>query len=286
MAAPQLAPFDTAARPSIASNIVRMEKMLVPVDFSEPCLRVVRHASKFARYFGSEVTVLHVQPAIENSARERLESFGQVILEGLSVRRVLLRSSDPANSIVEVAHRDRVGMIFMPTYGASPFRKLILGSVTEKILQQVNWPVCTGVHLDERMRFDRKPIRKIVCAVDRDSHARSVLAWVRDFAGTLGAAVTVVHAITALPDLGRNSWSLQLRRDGEAAVKRQLHELAIRADLHVETGEVTPVVMAALGNTEADLLVIGRSTRGDPFGPIVTNSYSLIRHSNCPVISV
>ena len=140
--------------------------------------------------------------------------------------------------------------------------------------------------LNALKRFDRKPIRKIVCAVDRDSRARSVLAWVRDFAGTLGAAVTVVHAITALPDLSRNSWSLQLRRDGEAAVKRRLHELAIRADLHVETGEVTPVVMAALRNTDADLLVIGRSTRSDPFGPIVTNSYSLIRHSNCPVISV
>ena len=174
----------------------------------------------------------------------------------------------------------------MPTYGASPFRKLILGSVTEKILQDVDCPVCTGVHLDERMRFDRKPIRKIVCAVDRDSRARSVLAWVRDFAGALGAAVTVVHAITALPNLGRNSWSLQLRRDGEAAVERRLHELAIRADLHVETGEVTPVVMAALDNADADLLVIGRSTRSDPFGPIVTNSYSLIRHSNCPVISI
>ena len=177
-------------------------------------------------------------------------------------------------------------MILMPTYGNSPFRKLILGSVTEKVLRDVDCPVCTGVHLDERMSFHHKPIRRIACAVDRDSRARSVLAWVRDFAGALGAAVTVVHAITAVPDLGRNSWSLQLRRDGAAAVKRRLHELAIRADLHVETGEVTPVVMAAVGNANADLLVIGRSTRSDPFGPIVTNSYSLIRHSNCPVISI
>ena len=77
MAAPQLAPFDTAASTFIASGIVHMEKILLPVDFSEPCLRVVLHAPKFACYFGSEVSLLHVQPATENSARERLESFGR-----------------------------------------------------------------------------------------------------------------------------------------------------------------------------------------------------------------
>ena len=38
MAAPQLAPFDTAASTFIASGIVHMEKILLPVDFSEPCL--------------------------------------------------------------------------------------------------------------------------------------------------------------------------------------------------------------------------------------------------------
>ena len=65
MAAPRLVPFDTAAPPSIASSVVQMERILLPVDFSEPCLRVVLHASKFARYFGSEVSVLHVQTATE-----------------------------------------------------------------------------------------------------------------------------------------------------------------------------------------------------------------------------
>ncbi len=284
MAAPQILPF--VANAPNAFSIARMAKLLLPVDFSEPCSRVVRHAAKFARYFGSEVTLVHAQPRALDSVVDRLESFGRDILEDLAVRRVVLRSNDPAQSIVELAHHERVGMIFMPTYGTSPFRKLILGSVTEKVLQCVNCPVCTGVHLDERMRFDRTPIRKIVCAVDRDARARTVLTWVRDFAGEIGAALTVVHAIAAPHGLGDNGWSQEYRRDGEAALERRLNELQLRANLHLETGEVTSVVTTALENLNADLLVIGRSNNNGSFGSIVTNSYSLIRHSPCPVISV
>ena len=120
MATPQLLSLDTGAGQECASNVARMARILLPVDFSEPCSRVVRHASKFARCFGSEVTLLHVQDGAPDSARERLESFGRVTLEGLSVRRVLLRSNDPASAIAETSRRNRVGMILMPTYGTQP----------------------------------------------------------------------------------------------------------------------------------------------------------------------
>jgi nucleotide-binding universal stress UspA family protein len=57
--------------------------------------------------------------------------------------------------------------------------------------------------------------------------------------------------------------------------------------LRVQNGDnVTPVVTTATKNLNADLLVIGRSSEGSPFGSIETNSYSLIRNSNCPVVSV
>jgi nucleotide-binding universal stress UspA family protein len=296
MAAPQIAVLDTDADEvclAISPGAFRMANILLPVDFSEPCARAVRHASMLSRSFGSEVTLLHVQAAVldfegtrNSELKERLESFERTTLEGLSVRRLLLRGNDPARAILELERCAGIDVILMPTYGTGPFRKLNLGSVTENVLQRADCPVWTSVHLEGTLHFDRKAIRKIVCAVDRDSRARRVLAWARDFARKVGAALTLVHAIAPIHRTRENGGSEELRRNGEAALNRRLDEFGFRADVHVGIGNVTPVVTSVTKNLNADLLVIGRSSDGSPFSSIETNSYSLIRHSNCPVVSV
>jgi nucleotide-binding universal stress UspA family protein len=296
MASPQIAPLDTDADEmcsATSAGTFCMANILLPVDFSEPCARAVRTASMLARCFGSEVTVLHVQAAVldfegtrNSGLKERLESFERTTLEGLGVRRLLLRGNDPARAILELERCAGIDAILMPTYGTGPFRKLNLGSVTESVLQRADCPVWTNVHQEGTLYFDRKAIRKIVCAVDRDSRARRVLAWARDFSRTVGAALTLVHATAPVHRTRENGWPEELRRNGEAALNRRLDEFGFQADVHVEIGNVTPVVTMATKNLNADLLVIGRSTESGPFGSIETNSYSLIRHSNCPVVSV
>jgi hypothetical protein len=104
MAAPQLAPLDADAHPAclaIAPGTFRMAKLLLPVDFSEPCSRVARSASMLARFFGSEVTVLHVQAADteEGEHSGRLEAFERTSLEGL-VSRFLNRFTNTRNHCI------------------------------------------------------------------------------------------------------------------------------------------------------------------------------------------
>src|SRR5579864_5525108 len=103
MASPQIGPFDVDAVEvcsAISPGAFRMANILLPVDFSEPCARAVRHASMLGRCFGSEVTVLHVQAVVldfegtrNSGLKERLESFERTTLEGLGVRRLLLEAT-------------------------------------------------------------------------------------------------------------------------------------------------------------------------------------------------
>jgi nucleotide-binding universal stress UspA family protein len=217
---------------------------------------------------------------------DALAAFESATMKGLRLRRALLRDNDPALAILDLANRNRAALILMPTFGTGPYRKLVLGSITEKVLQGADCPVWTSAHVVGRMGYEPRPIRRLVCAVDRDSRARRVLEWVRDFSRKIKAAVTVVHAVSPFQREPESLWSHERRRDAEAALNRRLDELEFRADVHVETGEVTPVVGRASENLNADLLVIGRSSESGRFGSIATNSYSLIRHSHCPVVSV
>jgi nucleotide-binding universal stress UspA family protein len=129
-------------------------------------------------------------------------------------------------------------------------------------------------------------IRRVICAVDRNPRARLVLRWVRDFRRAVGAHLTVVHVISPCYRESDSRWSEEFRRDAKAALYRRLDELQMTASVHVERGEVSPVVRSVIENTSADLLVIGKSFDRHGRGSLVSNAYSLIRQSNCPVISV
>jgi len=285
----------------------RLAKILLPVDFSQQCVGAARYAGALADHFHSELTALHVvEPLIHpilnslelgasawenlltvrtSNLEKNIESFEAEKLRGLNVKRMLL-AGDPARIIVDLAHREQMDLIVMPTHGYGPFRKLILGSVTAKVLNDSDCPVWTGVHLEESSRSDWKAIRNMVCAVDRNTQAPKVLKWARDFAREFGSAVTVVHAISPYEPSREVHWAAELRQKAEEDLHRRLRELDMRARTHVETGELTTVVSCAVENFGADLLVIGRSSASGLLGRLVTHAYSLIRQSSCPVLSV
>ena len=301
-----------AARPCVRehdtlliASTFRIGKILLPIDFSERCSQVSHAATVLARHLGAELTLAHVHqfcpeqsvpsgrglrsdstPNGLRTSQAMLERFQRSALEGLNLKRIVVQEDDPGRSIVELARANHADLIFMPTYGGAPFRKLIIGSVTEKVLQEAPCPVWTSPHHEERVNGGRATIRKVVCAIDRNSRARRILEWVRDLTRALGAALTVVHAISPYHRASESRWSEELRRDAEAALHRRFDELGMSAEIHVERGEVTPVVCSLIDNLDADLLAIGKCSENGGSGSLVTNSYSLIRHSNCPVVSV
>ncbi len=283
-------------------------RILLPIDFSSRSSQAARQAAELARHFGSTVTLLHVMEerklshspsharersvmaaatACRPTQREWLDRNRPALFDGLKVRPVLRYGTDPAAAIAECALREHSDLILMPTCGTSPFRKLVLGSVSERVLQTAPCPVWTCAHLDRRVGHVRMNLRRIVCAVDRDARALQVLGWIRRLARNTRAAITVVHAIPPGERLAAGApWAAELRREAREALQRRVDALGLWADVHVETGDVPAVVPSAAENVDADLLVIGRSAGSSSFGALLTNSYSLIRQSHCPVVSV
>jgi len=68
--------------------------------------------------------------------------------DGIVVTRMLLRG-DPAHEIAEAARSHNAGLIIMATHGYWTLCRLLLGSVTAKVLHETQCPVLTGAHLEE-----------------------------------------------------------------------------------------------------------------------------------------
>jgi nucleotide-binding universal stress UspA family protein len=215
-----------------------------------------------------------------------LESFLNGELQGPSVTRVVLEG-DPAPNIIEFASAEKADLIVMPTHGHGPLRQFFWGSVLAKVLNDSGCPVWTGAHLAD-VPSKRSPLfHKIACAVDLGPHTLNALSWASQFASAFGALLLVIHILK--PATGprvngsREESHLETVNRAREEIKRLLGTLGINADVAVASGSVPQVVHDLVLGLAADILVIGR------YGPpsrLHADTYTLIRQSYCPVVSV
>lgn len=288
-----------------------LSKILLPIDFSDRCLEGARFALPLlGKHFNSEVTLLHVIPPYldfgaeelglslsgdwiekrKSQARHALESFLSEELRQLSVKRVLAEG-DAARHIVEHAHSQQTDLIMMPTHGLGPFRRLLLGSVTSKVLHDADCAVWTGVHANRGRRAEPMNLQHIVCAVDLQRNSSNALKWAGSLANQFHAKLSVVHVVASLDWHTQayyfaHEWREYVTSKAKADIQTLLQEVESPADVVLELGDIAESVCAVAQRLRADLLVVGRGSAAGDSGRFRTHAYGIIRRSPCPVVSV
>jgi nucleotide-binding universal stress UspA family protein len=140
----------------------RIERVLVPVDFSPHSEGAVQHAREICRSYGARLHLLHVfeQPVtpevylgggpaagldfslLETSLREAL--LGVATRAGAdSDTEILVREGRAVGGILDAADEIRADLIVIATHGLGGLTHVLLGSVTDKVLRRAHCPVLT-----------------------------------------------------------------------------------------------------------------------------------------------
>lgn len=267
-------------------------KILLPVDFSERSVDVARQAEVLARHFHSDVTVLHVvdpdQPEFGTfepggvKARE-LETLLGRDSAGASISRIV-RDGNPAREILDFAGSNDVDLIVMASHGYGPFESFVMGSVAAEVLRDANCPVWITAHAQQGLP---PMFRTVLCAVDLGSGSGSVVDWAAQFAAAFRARLVVLHAIRSLESEGQpdspDEWLSSVEREELGTVKRKLGK---DVQILFAGGDISKAVCRHAKKLKADLVVIGRSPKADEVGTARTTSFTIIRESPCPVVSI
>jgi nucleotide-binding universal stress UspA family protein len=279
-----------------------IQKILFPVNFSASCVAMAAYVKRAAAIFGAKVTLVHVcdlnslygfelyaRPASEiaeehwNLAREKLEGFLLSEFPAAGNRRVLM-AGDAASLVSEIAKKEKYDLILMPTH-AGRFRRMLLGSTTAKVLDDAECPVLTMQHAADIAPRSLEH-RKWVSAIGLTPDSERVLRYARDAALAAGAELSLIHALRSSEAESR----AQKRSEYELSARKRFAELQKKVGCDVPVGiAVGPVkqtLLDAAWESSADVLVVGRSPGGGAFGRMRDLTYSLIRDSPCPVVSV
>lgn len=138
-----------------------MKKLLLPVDSSSVPERLITYLKDFVTCLDYEVTLLNVIPLDRNLVHGDLigvydlnrEKFEDTAQEMLSLVEAALREAgitnikkmhvtgDPAQMIVRIAETEDFHLVMMCTHGMGAAKRLLIGSVTNKVVHHSEIPV-------------------------------------------------------------------------------------------------------------------------------------------------
>ena len=126
--------------------------ILVPIDGSEPSHRALEEAVEMAEPLGASVIILEViedfgplpgkydaapegQDRTAWLAKERFDSVRDVLVEGRVEWTRVIEEGYPAELICELADKQGVDLIVMGHRGLSAVARLVIGSVSDKVVR-------------------------------------------------------------------------------------------------------------------------------------------------------
>lgn len=135
------------------AQLFKLQRILVPVDFSDCSNKALQYAVPFAKQFGAALVLLHVvepYPAAPEMAsydfetvqdcRGELEKLRKSI-DAVVRAKTLLRTGTAHTEIAHVADDLEVDLIIISTHGRNGLSRVFLGSTAEKVIRHAPCPV-------------------------------------------------------------------------------------------------------------------------------------------------
>ena len=304
--------------------VIEIRRILCPVDYSEFSRRALDYAIGIARWYGSTITLFHVTPltpamtyspsgpipaptwapAVDSQQmRDALKTFAQTEGGQTVPLEFEVAEGNAAVEIVAKATAMSSDLLVLGTHGLSGFERLMLGSVTEKVLRKAACPVLSvPSHAPDMVPVAPALFHHILCAVDFSSCSLHAVQYALSLAQEANARLTVLNVVEIPPET-------LLQREGSLGLSGRVREYvhSVREDRRRELAALVPEeartyctietrlsegtpyreILRLANEQHADLIVMGVRGRGAAdllfFGSTVQH---VVRQASCPVLTL
>jgi nucleotide-binding universal stress UspA family protein len=302
--------------------MIAIRRILCPIDFSDFSRHALDHAVAIARRYESTLTLLHIYPLMPSMALAPGTPVVPVVvptpgdLEALRVSMQRFAESEAGGSVpmqfdigegeaaAEILARARAmpsDLIVMGTHGRSGFERLVLGSVTEKVIHKASCPVLTV----PRPMADAVPaspvlFKRVLCGIDFSDASLLALEYGLSLAQDADAQLTLLHVVEVSP-----APATDVRGDAEAralgayvaaaadARAEQLQQLVpegLKGHPRVETmvaiGSAHREILRVAAERASDIIVLGAHGFGVSQLLFGSAAHQIVRRATCPVLTI
>ena len=178
-----------------------------------------------------------------------------------SIRKKRTEIGDPAAVIEWIAKCDKTDLIMMPTRGPGRFRRLLLGSVTSKILHDISCPVWTSAHNPEPVSALSLGYRLILCAVRMNLEDDVVLDVASIFVQICAARICLLYAQSATDDRNPEYISQSVKQAFRRVCVARRIQVTPDVSVRIMRTDLSAGIRHTALELGADLIIVGAWTR-------------------------
>lgn len=295
--------------------MLKIQRILCPVDFSEFSARAYDYALSLARHYEAKLYLEHVvelasatyarYPAasavdaifqdLEKDAQKRLEDLVKTHAQDRFRPEVVVHKGFVPSSVLAFAESLPADLIVMGTQGYRGLDRLVLGSVAEKVLRKARCPVLVvrkPAHdfvspSKGANGTDPVQLHRILLCTDFSTAADRALSYAFSLAMEYQAELTLVHVL-------ENHVTPAEADASSAAIIRRL-EMLIPPDAKnwcttkavMRIGKPYEQIIQLGSETKADLVVLGvRGRNALDLALFGSTTHRVIQLGPCPVLVV
>ena len=280
------------------------KKMLVAIDGSESSLYALRQSLKLAREAECLVTVVSVIPRYEgdlgsmwiNNMRDSmripceraLSEAEETAKEEKTFIKTVCEEGEIYERIVDLADAENCDLIVMGTKGLSGFEKVLVGSVTARVIGHTQRDVLV---VPKKVPVDWK---NILLATDGSKYSETAANRVIKIVKFFGANLKIVSVANVPPEIYSHITapgvvsSLIKKATGYAEVAQKKAEAeGVGTEVFVQEGEAWQVITELARKEDIGLIVIGSHGRTGLRRLLMGSvAEKIIGNSPCPVLVV
>ncbi len=268
--------------------MAEFKRVLCPVDLSDASIRPLAYAEAVASWYGGRVIAYHAAPPHMPAALPEGGAFEPVPTVRVVTRSDLMRQlrglvaaagieeadvtmvmgqGRAADEIVEQARTMRADLVVMGTHGRGGVGRLVLGSVTEKVLRTAPCPVLTVPPHAPAIPPVRPDLRRILCAIDFSPASVGAFHQAVDIGRRASASVLVLHSIDWLESKGRDdliNYAVQMDPRVPPEIADEIRQESIRQQLIDDASKRLAELVSpetAAGRDVTTMVVTGRADR-------------------------
>jgi len=298
--------------------MIRIQKILVPVDFSAPSKTAVNYGLSLALEYNARLVLAHIVfpfttlvytfPTESFVFEKEQVEYAKSRMTGLvpaehSVRvdfETIVKVGELRSELLAIVDDEQIDLIVMGTHGRNAFNRFLLGSLTERMLRRVRVPIMTVSHLDPAKALHNAgpiPLGHILYATDLSDRAEAGLTFSIELARKTAARLTVLHVLKAVEaiygglEIGFPAGKIDQLR--EEALARLTGSVSVQPCEHVRVtpvmreGDTTREILAYCDERSVDLIVMNLHGKGFIERAILgSTAERVIRSAHVPVLSI
>jgi len=294
--------------------MLEIKLILCPIEFSEFSIRAYRYALSLAEHYRARVVAQHIVElwrypsasfaasaslydefcqAVLGNGKEQLQEFVKNNTSGEIRPELVVHHGTAPDSILSFAEAQKADGIVMGTHGRRGYDRLMLGSVTERVMRTASCPVLAVCQAPRDSAAGREEqgrghhLNRILYCTDFSENSDRALSYAVSAAEEYDAELTLLHVLEAAPSPAKTGEAVaaatgQLEKMIPSQGRKPLKiKTAVRTGTpyrqiiqFAQEGQFDMVAMGVRGRSALDRAVFGSTT------------YRVLQLGPCPVLVV